>query len=92
MPVMLTPSLVRRSFLHTIDAMENDLDNFVLNPGRDFTRHRLLPLKHMNTSSPISPEIAALCQILRRFTTFAGVLKPLSFTSSTTFASIPLTP
>ena len=47
MPVLLTPSLVHQSFLQTIDAMEKHLDSFVLRPGRDFTRHRRLPLKDL---------------------------------------------
>jgi len=47
MTVLLTSSLVHQSFLHTIDAMENHLDSFVLHPGRDFTRHRRLPLKDL---------------------------------------------
>lgn len=47
MTVLLTPSLVHQSFLQTIDAMENHLDSFVLRPGRDFTRHRRLPLKDL---------------------------------------------
>ena len=45
MDVLLTPSRIRRLFLRTIDAMEKHPDDFVLHPGRDFTRHRRLPLK-----------------------------------------------
>ena len=47
MDVLLTPSRIRRLFLRTIDAMEKHPDDFVLHPGRDFTRHRRLPLKDL---------------------------------------------
>ena len=47
MAVLLTPSLIHQSFLRTIDSIENHLDSFVLHPGRDFTRHRRLPLKDL---------------------------------------------
>ena len=47
MAVSLTPSRIHRSFLHTVDALEKHPDDFVLHPGRDFTRHRRLPLKDL---------------------------------------------
>lgn len=44
MCIQLTPSMIHRTLFRTIDTMKNNLDSFVLHPGRDFTRNRRLPL------------------------------------------------
>ena len=47
MCIQLTPSMIRRTLFRIIDTMKNNLDSFVLHPGRDFTRNRRLPFNDL---------------------------------------------
>ena len=45
MSIHLTPSIVRQKLFNILSDMETDLDKYVMHPGHDFIRHRLLPFR-----------------------------------------------
>lgn len=64
MTPILTPNIIHSKLLNIISDMKQHPDGFVMNPGRDFTRNRLLPFEdtilltmNMQTSS-LDGEIA----------------------------------